>query len=632
MNFFEHQDQARRHTTALLGYYVLAVIMIMIAVYLVFAGMLVMTMSDVQQGSERLVKLWNPQLFTYVMGGTLLIVVLGSLFKIAQLSQGGKAVAEMLGGRLLNHSTSDPDEKKILNVVEEMAIASGTPVPPVYMMEREESINAFAAGFSPTDAVIGVTRGCIQQLSRDELQGVIAHEFSHILNGDMRLNIRLMGVLHGILVIALLGYWIMRSGAHSGGSKKGGAGGAIALGLGLMVVGYIGVFFGNLIKSAVSRQREFLADASAVQFTRNPEGISGALKKIGGIKDGSKLKNNHAEEASHLFFSNGLKSSFLNAMATHPPLVERIKRIDPSFAGDFKVVATAPSGRSSAAVSGFASGGNEFAIEPDAVVESIGAPTPEHVSQAVSLLSSIPEDLTNMAHEPFGARAIIYCMLLNEESQPRSVQLKRLADHADPAVYAETMKAMAIVEEMDSKSRMPLIDLAINSLKQLSESQYHAFMSNIDHLIRADEQVDLFEYTLQKIITRHLEPTFYKPKKPVIQFYDINGVERQCVDLLSCLAHWGADDDQEAAKAFSAGLDKLHLKSSPAILPSSHCGLQVVEDSLTTLDQSSPAVKRNVINACVSCIAVDGKVTVHEAELMRSVADALGCPVPPILN
>ena len=287
--------------------------------------------------------LWNPELFGLVAMGTSAVIAAGSLYKMAALSGGGHTVAELLGGRLLRADAATPAERRLLNVVEEMAIASGVPVPPVYLLENELGINAFAAGHAPGDAVVAVTAGTLARLSRDELQGVIAHEFSHILNGDMRLNIRLMGVLFGILVIGLTGWIIFRS--TTGGYVRLGArdddrkgfNPLPLIGLALYVIGYVGVFFGNLIKAAVSRQREFLADASAVQFTRNPDGIAGALKKIGAVAEGSRIQDPHAEEASHMFFGDALSgwTELFGLLATHPPLVERIKRIDPSFDGDF---------------------------------------------------------------------------------------------------------------------------------------------------------------------------------------------------------------------------------------------------------------------------------------------------------
>lgn len=349
-DFFGNQERARKNTGRLIFYFILAVVLIILSVYVaVSLAWLALSGQTESKDLAQTVGAWrlaDPMLFAVIASGTIGLIALGSLYKIAALGKGGAAVALMLGGRRINPASTNPDERKVLNVVEEMAIASGVPVPDVYLLDNESGINAFAAGFSPASCVIGVTRGTATRLSRDELQGVIAHEFSHILNGDMRLNIRLIGLLHGILLIGITGRVIMEAilrgglrGRRSSSSKKDGGGGAailviLALGGALMAIGYIGVFFGKLIKAAVSRQREFLADASAVQFTRNPEGIGGALMKIGGLSKGAKISNAHAMEASHMFFGNALKSAFSGGwLATHPPIPERIRAIFPSWDG-----------------------------------------------------------------------------------------------------------------------------------------------------------------------------------------------------------------------------------------------------------------------------------------------------------
>ena len=324
-DFFTHQDQARRNTTRLEVLFVLAVLALILSIDLLLAATLGYLARDPRTGAVDWSLAFDPGIVVLSALGTLSVVGGGSLFKTAQLRSGGHVVAEELGGRRLHPDTADPTEQKILNVVEEMAIASGTATPPVFLLDSEQGINAFAAGFTPSDAVIGITRGAAERLTRDELQGVVAHEFSHILNGDMRLNIRLMGILHGILIIGMLGYFILRMTASSGRgrrSSRGGGGGAVvailALGAGLMAVGFFGTLFGNLIKAAVSRQREFLADASAVQFTRQPSGLAGALKKISGLAAGSRIENPNAPEASHMFFGRAT-GGFAGLFSTHPP-------------------------------------------------------------------------------------------------------------------------------------------------------------------------------------------------------------------------------------------------------------------------------------------------------------------------
>src|ERR1039457_5080982 len=334
MDFFERQDQARRNTKLLVVYFVLGVAMLIVAVYAATLAIFTGVASRHHHVYDEQVQmaLWNPQLFFGAALGTLAVIALGSGFKTLELAQGGSTVATMLGGRLVDPATSDPDERKLRNVVEEMAIAAGVPVPQIYLLPDEHGINAFAAGHSA---------GAVKRLTRDELQGVIGHEFSHILTGDTRLNLRLMGVIFGILCLAVIGRVLLYTRSSNSKDKNP----LPLLGLALLVIGWIGVFFGRLIQAAVSRQREFLADASSVQFTRNPAGLAGALKKIGGLSYGSKLESAHAEEASHMFFGNGMGESFFHIMDTHPPLAERIRAIDPSFDGTFPPVSFAEADR-----------------------------------------------------------------------------------------------------------------------------------------------------------------------------------------------------------------------------------------------------------------------------------------------
>lgn len=637
IDFFGHQDIARRKTSLLIGYYAAAVALIVLAVYAAFA----FTFAGAglhQESRMRWEALWNPELFFAVTGATVLVVLAGSAYRIRQLAEGGEAVARLLGGKPLAPDTRDAAERRVLNIVEEMAIASGTPVPRVFVLPEERGINAFAAGFTPSQAVIGVTRGCMDQLTRDELQGVIGHEFSHILNGDMRLNIRLLGVLNGILVIAIVGYWIFRSAAVGGGRSRRNKGSPLPLlilGLTVMAVGYIGVFFGRLIKSAVSRQREYLADAAAVQFTRNPQGLAAALKKIGGYKPGSRLQTAHADEASHFFFANGLRASAFKLMATHPRLLDRIRRLDPAFDGTFDRLPrppadspAAPSGPVSALHPGGAAA--RVALQPDTVVRRVGMPGPEHLVHAVELMDRIPVPVKAAAHEPFGARAVVYGVLLGADAAVRSRQLAELDRHADPAVMQATRALMEPVRELDAECRLPLAEMALNALKALSEAQYRVFLANVDRLVKADQQVDLFEYALQRIVRQTLDPVFGRNRRGTIQYYALQPLLPDCAQVLSCLAYAGADDRERAAQAYAQGIRSLGALRPPALLPLSACGLQALDTGLVRLSESAPQIRKRVLTACVACVAADGFATVDQTELLRAVAGALECPLPPL--
>ncbi len=654
MNFFEQQDVARRNTGRLVFLFALAVIVTIALVYFVIAGALVAGHQVGQQDTSHLIEsepepdadgpsLWDWRVLLGVSAGVLAVVSLGSFYKISQLSAGGHVVAEMLGGKLLHHDTKDMHERKILNVVEEMAIASGTPVPPVYLME-EQGINAFAAGYSPGDAVIGVTRGCIELLSRDELQGVIAHEFSHILNGDMKLNIRLIGIINGILVVGLIGYYTMRAGlatsrgSRSGGNKKGGDPGLalVAIGAAVMAIGFIGTFFGNLIRAAVSRQREFLADASAVQFTRNPQGISGALMKIGGHHLGSRIEHSHAREVAHMMFSQGIAGMF----ATHPPLPDRIRRIDPGWDGRYPVPIPVDDrneaeDRRAAAMAAKQEQGREriesFAKAAMAItaVQMIGQPTPAHVSYAQRIIASIPQPIRDAAHEPYGARALIYAMLLNTDAASRRKQANCLAQREDREVTRLTAGLETAVRSLDADTRLPVIDLATASLRELSPKMYEQFRDNVHAFIHADDEVEPFEWALSHLLLHHLDQHFDKRKRPVVQYYALTALANPLSALLSTLAHMGHGSEEHARQAFGAGAAELDVPVT--MLPASKSGLGLVDEALAALNTVAAQLKKKILLACAACIAADKTITIAEAEMFRAIASSLDCPIPPVL-
>lgn len=640
MNFFEHQDLARRNTRRLVFLMVLAVLSLITVTTLLVAVVLYYFQYDPMQPAAgnvltQSLSALSWELLGYITLGIGTVVLAGSLFKLLQLNAGGRTVAEAMGGRLINLDTRDGDERKILNVVEEMAIASGTPVPPVYVME-DDSINAFAAGKHPQDAVIGITRGCIQLLSRDELQGVVAHEFSHILHGDMRLNIRLVGILHGILLLGLLGYYLLRSAHLGAGRSRRGNGNAglpmIALGLGLMIVGYAGTFFGNIIKAAVSRQREFLADSSAVQFTRNPEGIAGALKKIGAHSQGSMLSNAHAAEFSHMFFGQGIQTRFNALMATHPPLAERISRIQPHWDGQFptlnRQVSTAvpptPGGQSEH-IAGFAAAGGSGSGSASAI-DSIGQPSAEHVVHARNLLQSIPDALNEAAHDPFSARALVYSLLISKSSEAIAEhQWRRLQDLADPAVLEAAEQLHPTVIKLDRELNLPVLEVCIPALKQLSPREHKRFKTILADLIQADQKVDIFEWCLYRITMHNLEP-----KQRSSANLSLKQLADECRLLMAFVAHSGHASEAAAQAAFDNGFNSLGL-GQRFFMAKGSLRLPELDAALDRLKTLKPLQKPTLLKALANCIAHDAKVTVTEKELFRSIADSLDCPVPPLL-
>lgn len=647
VDFFKYQETARKKTGRLIFFFLLAVAGIIALLYL--AACFAFGMAEDRADWLR----FDPGLFAIVAGVVIVIVGLASWYKTSQLKGGGAVVAQsMRGRRILPGGAKDFHERKLLNVVEEMAIASGVPVPPVYVMDHEESINAFAAGTSPGNAVVGVTRGCMRKLSRDELQGVIAHEFSHILNGDMKLSIKLIGVIHGILVIGLLGYITMRigfsmmRGSSRSRSKEGGGAMAVLLGVALLgaicwLIGYLGTFFANIIKSGVSRQREYLADASAVQFTRHPKGIAGALKKIGGFPTGSKVNEPRSREISHMFFGQAFSSWLGKLNATHPPLPKRIGRLDPQFDGTFaRVTGDAPKERLRAASFAGAAEGSVAEAKPvDAVlskkpdgggVAQIGRPTQAHVTYARELIEGLPGRVRKAAGEPFGARAVIYALLLNREPEPRQLQFDRLEKHADPGVFRKTRILAGVINHVDPNARLPLIDLCLPVLRELTPDQYTAFRGNAMELIQADSEMDPFEWVLWRIIKRHLEPQFTGVHPPKAKFKSLKPVRDECGRLLTLLAWVGADSDASAEKAFSRATDALGL-TGLSLPPRTQADFGQLYSALGGLALLHPKLKKKVLTAAAECIAADRKITVEEGELFRAIADTLDCPMPPLL-
>jgi Zn-dependent protease with chaperone function len=642
-NFFENQDAARRNTKRLVTLFCLAVIAIAGMLYLL--AILLTGVERPDPNTEQMVispLWWQPDLALGVAIATVIVVGSGSLYKIAQLRSGGAVVAEALGGALIPPGTRDADERRLLNVVEEMAIASGIPAPPVYLLKDEQGINAFAAGFAPSDAVIGVTRGCVQRLSRDELQGVIAHEFSHILSGDMGLNIRLMGVIHGILIIGIIGYFLLRSSLYSGSSRRSNSrdnsGMAIvAAGLGLMVIGFLGTFFGNLIKASVSRQREFFADASAVQFTRNPDGIAGALKEIGGYEGGSILASPNAPEASHLFFGQGLRGGLQMLFATHPPLEERIRRLDPNWQAGTRPVRTRASRAAATGAAGFAAtesaadrSASQSVNAEDSAIEQVGQPTAAHIAYAAALVESLPRAVVEAAREPYGARAVIYALLIDREDEPRNRQLEQLARFGEAGIDSETRRLLPEIEPLEARYRLPLVDIALPSLCALSADQYQAFKTNMRALVVADEKIELFEWVLQRMIFSHLRPHFERVKPPRIRHTSPRKLSEPCAVMLSILAHAGSSSEAAIRTAFETGASQLP-GIDIALLPRERAGLGELDRALGRLAETDPSTREQLLRACAACIAADREITQAEGELVRAIADGIGCPMPPLL-
>ena len=570
---------------------------------------------------------WHPQILFWVMLITTSVVGMASLYKINQLKGGGAVIAQELGGELLLPETADAQGQQLLNVVEEMAIAAGIPVPSVYLLNHEHEINAFAAGFDPKDAVLGVTRGSIEQLTRDELQGVIGHEFSHILNGDMRLNIKLMGLLHGILFVYLAGRVLLYVRTDDRNNS------AWGFGLALMGIGSMGLVGGRLIQSAVSRQREFLADASAVQFTRNPNGIAGALEKLAGI--GSRLGSPHAQSASHMFFGNAMGFGWAgDAFATHPPLLTRIEKIrgvklSNEGASQLRTSSTIRSG-----MAGFAGASSSNSFAPEQVVQQVGTVTPEHYVHAQSLLAQLPESLRAALREPMGAIATLYSLFLDTQDPTiRDRQMQHLNQSLSEEQLAKILEHDLDVRLLDLRLRLPLVDLAVPALRQCSPDTLCRLLDNVEALANADGEWTLSEFSLFLVLQRRLDSSLFPHRETPIQSQSLNPVWPDCLAVLAALASAGGGKVEAISYAFRCGAFKLP-GATPQSIPETppHWTFGTLPHHLERLRQTAPKLKQSVINACAHTVLLDNEVTVQEAELLRAITITLDCPIPPFLN
>jgi len=660
MDFFGQQDRARGMTRKLLVYYGLAVLCTILATY----GLTVVVMGAVEHEKRQPTLLnpdhefttgvvapftggrwFDPTLFLSITGGTALLVICGSGWKTIQFNGGGGSVATLLGGLPIPPGTSDPDKKRLLNVVEEMAIASGLPVPGVYLLDDEEGINAFAAGYSPSDAVIGVTRGTLEKLTRDELQGVVAHEFSHILNGDMRLNMRLTCLTFGILFLAVVGRALLESLRHvriSGGRKGKGGGGIILIilgaGLGLMLIGSIGHFFVSLIQAAVSRQREFLADAAAVQFTRNPHGIGNALLKIAGVGKANKMISAHAMEAGHFFFSDSVVSRWLEWGSTHPPLEERIRLIAPDLLREDyldEFVGKAKAGRSAGdssprAVSSFAGPAGVVPEVPARVAgPGLRAPDPAHLAYAADLLENLPAMVKGAVREPYGARSVVFAILLSHDPGVSGKQWARLNSLSEPILCQETLRLQEPVRELDRRVLLPLVDLAQSTLRLLSPAAYLEFRQTLDALVEADHEIGLLEYALLKLVKRRLDPHFDKTTSPAPDKLVLAKAWPSVLILLGALAYQNPDPEG----SFQAGVAELGAAPGDWTLPEAGlCGLVEADQALEKLATLRRADRPLLMNACTSTVMADAAWSAEEGELLRAIGDHLDCPIPPFLS
>ena len=613
MDFFAAQAAARRRTAVLVVWFSLAVVATAAAIWGGIGAVIAIgfpTATDLA---------FSPELAGWVLGGVGAVTLAGSAIHRARLgAAGGHAVARMLGGVAVDRRSEDVGERRLVNVVEEMAIAAGLPVPALYVLPDEPRVNAFAAGFSPDRAVVAVTRGALDELTRDELQGVVAHELSHVLNGDARLNLQLLALIGGITAVAAVGRLLVRM-TDSGSrvrSRRGGGGGILAAGLCIWAAGSIGAFFGRLIRAAVSRQREFLADAAAVQFTRNPDGLAGALAKI--ARTGSAIGSAFAPEAAHLFFANGLESRWL---ASHPPLEERIRRLVPlGLARPARAGEAVPATGEAAAIPA-------IPLTPSGLVASVGNPEPRHVAHAARVLLAIPAEIADAARAPAAAAALVRALLADADATGRAVQLGRLAD---PTLRDEVERLATALAAVPRADRITVLDLALAALDALPRDAAAALVADLGTLAAADGRTTVLEWSVIRIVSRRLARRLGTARRPAAGRV-LEDVEVDVLDLLSVLAWAGAREEPRAQAAVDAGIAALGIPGPWRVLPRDRIGAKRLEVALERLEGASPALQERLVEACAAAVVADGQVLPTEGEIVRAVAASLGVPVPPLV-
>ncbi len=651
MNFFEHQDRAKSQSRKLLWLLSLTLLVIVIAVdsiLLMVAGF----SADIYLNPYHLLQpdflSQHWKLLTIGAIVTTACIGLSSLYKITSLRAGGGKVARDLGGVLLDFDTSDPARRRLRNVVEEIALASGMPVPDIYILETESAINAFAAGYSTADAAIVVTRGTVEQLERNELQGVIAHEFSHILNGDMRLNIRIMGLLYGIMVLTIIGHTVYprrRRRTVFGGSRTYSRHqnnySVYLAGAGLLAVGYIGVFLTRAIKASISRQREYLADASAVQFTRDTSGISGALQKIAATPH-SKLMVN-SEEISHMLFEAGKTAPlfFSRFLASHPPTLDRIKRIEPGFRSQRldelskKMARTKqyteqtlakPHSNLSDSDNKTQNNSATFA-DANHIIDEIGQPPTQTILYAAGLAAALPQVLKSAAHSTRWAPSVVLALLLDRRQEILVKQQLIIAEILGADTEQQIQAFSTQVADLTAEQRLPMLELAFPALKRQPDNYLQRYLKTVEQLIHADGRVDVFEYACAKLLRVYLHDAMQPTSATLAGKRSIQQCKQQVSELLLMLAWKGHESNQQVRTAYLHGMSELNLKQTEKLRLQKNWHEQL-DNALLVLDQLTPSSKQALIKAMLAVCWHDQRLDVREAELLRVIAAALHTPLP----
>lgn len=664
MDFFDHQEAAHRRSVCVLGWFILAVAAVCLVMcglaFAVFAGFSLLghwgtgdAIPNPAHYALLPVSVWQPQLYLWTSGLTAAFVNIASWVRMQQLAAGGRSIATLLGARRMDPGSPKREERVLVDVVEEMALAAGMPVPDLYLLPNEWALNAFIAGCDQTDAALFVTEGALVRFDRDQLQALVAHEFSHLLCGDMRLNLKLMGLVHGLFAIYLLGEAMMHSmvgevdqstdtqsdlamsagAAPASRALTGGLAGVLisVAGFFIALVGWNGAFFGRVIKGWVAREREFHADAAALQFTRHPEGLIALLATANAWPQGGVLRLRNAEEFSHMCFLRVLPDEASWLASTHPAVPERIRRIE-EMGGrivDIRVPRRAPRPEPDAIPMPAPTTAPLPTVAATNLFIHAGLPVGQHLKWSTNWLAGLDAELRSAVHQPAGAEAAVNLLLLRNSGGAGQLLLPELINAAPPTVAQALSRWGPTVARLTDFDAIPLLELCLPALRGIAPADYQRLRQTVQRITQVDQQVDLFEFALQRMLRRHLAPVFEAASAGAGHFND-NRLPRDCSVLLSLLAHAGADAADQARPAFDEGTKQLRdIRHQLDLLPVEACGLEPLEAALDHAALAPPDWQRKILLACAACAASDGTLKPREAELIRAFADAFGCPVPP---
>ncbi|MFO1375287.1 MAG: M48 family metalloprotease [Agitococcus sp.] len=631
-DFFGRQQQARLVTRYLLIYLVLVMVLIAVAVNIFFYFVAILTGYDDGQGSW-LWHVWSAKAY----GATVSLIASGSMVEWFLLREGGVALANMIQANKIDFASKDSQQQQLVNVCEEMAIAAGMTMPSLYVLHQEKMINAFVAGYKLQDSILVLTQGALDYLNRDELQAVIGHEYSHIINGDMRLNTYLVSILAGIVNVGQAGDYLIRL-SYLGSQKQIKPKKAwpipiiYVVGLIIWLIGYIGLFFARLVKAAISRSRENLADAASVQFTRYPDALASALYKIS--QHGSLLQNRYAEQLSHMCFADSVL--FAPYLASHPPIKQRINIISPSFLTRMKyrqdpITAEEPQPKTSASipVSIQADGLIAFSavelpiIAATMTASKVGDLQWQDLMSAQYLHRQLAVEVSRALQGTQGAKAVIFALVANQQHTPT----RFISDffNQQPAFAQTIIQLQQHLKTVDTRLALPVVELAIPRLQHLTEQELQTFIRELKRFVGQIDNV--FEFALLSLIEQQLSKS-----KAILRQLPLTRLAQPCAELIATLLHYGAHPIHLQKQIYQQLMPTMFAEHTPVMPVIEKDNFTVLAKALQQLQYLTPKAKQQLITLAAATIQSDGILHRAEYELLRVLASLLACPMPLLLG